>query len=50
MVSVGWEYNPSLKATITVYNHQYRYLDQAYDEVLETIDYNPDLIWYCGGI
>ena len=43
MVSVGWEYNPSLKATITVYNHQYRYLDQAYDEVLETIDYNPDL-------
>lgn len=43
MVSAGWEYNPSLKATITVYNHQYRYLDQAYDEVLETIDYNPDL-------
>lgn len=46
MVSAGWKETPSLKSEIAIYNYQYRYLDKAYDQLLQDIKYdgNVDLV------
>lgn len=47
MVTTNWEGHSGVKADVTVYNHQFTYLDKAYDAILEK-EYSSDkdiIVW-----